>query len=196
MQLVDALKRIVKGNDRPVAGISLDIVEHVLGCYPLGIVAGDDIPHDDAILAVYPPIDRGPHPAVGRSEEMGVDELVGLDDIEGIGNAHVLERTQVVEGMVAHLVALLNDAVVQVMVSQHVLAHHKEGGAHSELPQRVENKGCGLRERAVVEREIDGLLVRVHSPHGFRVKPAQKRRGLLDKHDYPSALGSTPPRLR
>ena len=55
----------MKGDDTAVAGVAFHIVEHILGCHPLGIVAGDEIPHDDLILVCHPPIDTRPHPSVG-----------------------------------------------------------------------------------------------------------------------------------
>lgn len=40
-KLIDTLERVVKSDDRAIAGVALDIVKNVLRCQPFGVVARD-----------------------------------------------------------------------------------------------------------------------------------------------------------
>ena len=68
-EFVDAFQGVVEGDDGAVAGIAADIVIDVVGGEPLGIVAGDEVPHDDAVALREPVVDAVAHPTVGRTEE-------------------------------------------------------------------------------------------------------------------------------
>ena len=41
----------MEGDDGAVAGVALDVVDHALCCHVLAVVAGDKVPHDDAVTA-------------------------------------------------------------------------------------------------------------------------------------------------
>lgn len=62
-----------------------------------------------------------------RTEQVGMDNVVGLGYIENICYSPMLESTDMVEGVVAHLMTFGNDLIVEVVVSQHIFANHKEG---------------------------------------------------------------------
>ena len=87
-----------------------------------------------------------------------------------------------VKGVVSHLMALLNYLVIQVVITQNVLAYHKKGGLCIEATQRFEDKRCRLGYRTVVESKIYRVVVLVHTPQGMRVNPSQKLGRLFDKH--------------
>src|SRR3712207_9209352 len=109
--------------DTAVAGKPLDIIEHILARKPLGIVAGDQVPHDDGVLAGEPPIDAGPPPAVGGGGKMGGDKLVGLACVQGIAKRPVLKRAHVVGCVVGNLVGGGGGVVIEIVVKEHVFAH-------------------------------------------------------------------------
>ena len=50
-ELVDTFQGVVEGDDAAVTGVALDIVQHVVGREPFGVVAGNKVPHNDAELA-------------------------------------------------------------------------------------------------------------------------------------------------
>ena len=113
---------------------------------------------------------------------MALDIGIGFLDVIAVLLDGVVEPLNVIVGMVAHLMAFSEDAFIEFGVFAHVVAHHEEGGFDIELLQRVEDEGCGLRDRAVIEGQIDCLLVTVHSPVGFRIEPAEVDGGLLNEH--------------
>ncbi len=83
-QLVDGLQGVVEGDDAAGTGVTADIVEDIVGGHPAGVVACDDVPHDDLELAAEQGILGYAHPAVRRAEEVGVDVGVGLLDVVAI----------------------------------------------------------------------------------------------------------------
>ena len=105
-----------------------------------------------------------PHPSVRRPEQASVDDVVGLLHVKDVGYGPVLKRSKVIESVVAHDVPLGHNPVVQVMVSEHVLANHEESGLYSEFLQRVKNERGRLGDRPVIKRQINRTLVLVHSP--------------------------------
>ena len=126
LQLFNALQGVVEGDDAAIAGISLHIVHHIFCRHPFGIVARHHVPHDDLVSAVQPPILTWSHPAVRWTEEMGMDDAVRLIGVEHVGDDTVLEGTDMVECMVAYLMTLCHNLVVEVMMAQYILAYHKE----------------------------------------------------------------------
>jgi hypothetical protein len=108
----------------------------------------------------------------------------------GIGFLHIVavfldgvgETDYVVVGVVTHLMALVDDTLVELRVLTHIVAHHKERGLNTESLEGVEDERGSLRDGTVVEGQIDGLLVTVHSPISFWIKPTEVRGRLLYKH--------------
>ena len=88
----------------------------------------------------------------------------------------------VVVGVVAYLMAFRLDAFKEFWIFTYIVAHHEECRLHTMLLQHVEDEGRCLRDGAVVEGQIDGLLSTVHSPIGFRIKPTEVDGGLLNNH--------------
>ena len=60
------------------------------------------------------------------TEEMGMDDIVRLIGVEHVGDDAVLEGTDMIECMVAYLMTLYHNLVVEVMIAQYILAYHKE----------------------------------------------------------------------
>ena len=181
-QFVDALQRVVEGDDGAIARVPLYIIDDILGRHPFGVVAGDKVPHDDLVFAAEPRVLRHAHPAMWRSHVVAMDIGIGFLDVVAVLVDGVGDTLDVVVRMVAHLMTLGQDTFVELRVLAHIVAHHEEGGLGAKLLQRVENKGCSLRYGAVVEGQIDCLLVTVHSPVGLRIKPAEVNCRLLYKH--------------
>ena len=71
---------------------------------------------------------------------MGVDDFVGLVGVEHIGDHTMLKGSNVVECMVAYLMALCHNLVVEVMIAQHVFSHHEECRLDVVLPHAPVNK--------------------------------------------------------
>ena len=92
------------------------------------------------------------------------------------------EATDVIVRVVAHLVPLVQHALVELRMLAHVVAHHEEGGLDVVALQRLENEGRGLRYGTIVESQIDDLLVMVHTPQSPWIEPAQVDGWLLYNH--------------
>ena len=69
------------------------------------------------------------------TEEMGMDDVVRLIGVEHVGDDTVLEGTDMVECMVANLMTLCHNLVVEVMMAQYILAYHKESSLDIVLSQ-------------------------------------------------------------
>ena len=108
-----------------------------------------------------------------RAEEMGVDKLVGIVDIHGVGYRPVLEGTKMMEGVVAYLMSVGNNLLVELRILADVVADHEERGLDVELAQGFENEGSALRNGTVVEGDVDGMLVGVHSPQRVGINPSE-----------------------
>ena len=76
----------------------------------------------------------------------------------------MLESTDVVECMVAHLMPLCHNLVVEVVVAQDILAHHKEGSLDVVFSQGFQDEWSGFRNGTVIECEIHRVVILVHSP--------------------------------
>jgi hypothetical protein len=57
-------------------------------------------------------------------------------------------------GMVAYLMAFGQYTFVELWIFSHIIAHHKEGGFHTKLLQRVKDKWCSLWDGTVVESQV------------------------------------------
>lgn len=77
-EFVDAAKGVVEGDDGTVARVSLDVFQHVFGGDVFGVVARNEIPHDDGVVAAQTDVLCVAHPSARWAEEVGVYELVGL----------------------------------------------------------------------------------------------------------------------
>ena len=68
----------MEGDDTAWAGIAFDVVHHVLGRHPFGVVASDEIPHHDPVLAVQQIVLNQSHPAVGRPKQVSAYVGIGM----------------------------------------------------------------------------------------------------------------------
>ena len=197
-EFVDAFQRVVEGDDGAVAGIAADIVIDVVGGEPLGIVAGDEVPHDDSVALREPVVDAVAHPTVGRTEEghsslrllpteggFPFDEQLTFVGVDEVGDGPVLETAEVVVGVVADSMALLHDLAEELGMLLDVVSHDEKCGLHAVSGERIEQEGRGLGNGSVVEGQIDRLFRRIHSPRGLWIEPSQPFRGLLDNHLAP-----------
>ena len=75
-------------------------------------------------------------------------------------------------GMVANLVPLGDDALVELRVFPDIVSHHEESSLYAEFLERVKNEGGCLGDGTVIESQIDCLLMTVHSPVGLRIQPS------------------------
>ena len=172
----------MEGDDGTITRVPLYIIKNVVRRHPFRVVAGDEIPHDDLVLPAEPGILCQSHPTVGRTDVAAVDIGIGLFHVVTVFLDGVSKADDVVVGMVAHLMAFVDDALVEFRVFAYVVTHHEERGLDTELFKSVEDERSRLGDGTVVEGQIDGLLVTVHSPVGFRIKPPQVYGRLLYKH--------------
>ena len=68
----------MEGYDRPVAGISHHIGQHLGRTQLLTVVSCDKIPHDDFIVTLQRHILHPAHMSVGWTEQIRFHHLVGL----------------------------------------------------------------------------------------------------------------------
>ena len=113
---------------------------------------------------------------------MAVDIGIGLLDIIAILLNGMSQSANMVMRVIANLVSLTDDTVKEIRVFAHIIAHYEKGGLRLECLEGIENEWRRLRDGAVVEGQIDGLLVTVHSPIGSRIEPAEVDSGLFNKH--------------
>ena len=101
---------------------------------------------------------------MGRTDKVGMQIGIGLLDIIAVLTDGVREPSDVVVGVIADAMPLVDDTLVELGILTRIVAHHEEGGLDAIALQHVEYPGRGLRNRPVVEGQIDGLLVTVHTP--------------------------------
>ena len=71
-----------------------------------------------------------------------------------------------VEGMVTDAVSPLHNHLEFIRVLTDIVTYHKEGGFYVVFVKQVEYPRSNFGDRPVIESQIDGSLVRVHSPYG------------------------------
>ena len=98
---VVTLDGVVEGDDAAWAGQVADIAQDIAAIEAGGIVARDEIPHNDAVIALHPEILRPRHPAVGRTEEVGVEIFVGLLGVLLVSQETMAQPAYMIEGVVA-----------------------------------------------------------------------------------------------
>ena len=172
----------MEGDDRAIARVPLYIIKHIFGRHPLRVVTRDEVPHHDLVLPAEPGVLRQTHPAVGRTYIVAVDVGIGFLNVVAVFLDGVSEPDHVVMSVVAYLVTFIDDALIELGMLAHVVTHHEECGLDTERFESIEDEGGSLGNGTVVEGQIDSLLVTIHSPIGFRIKPPQVYGGLLYKH--------------
>lgn len=95
---------------------------------------------------------------------MAVDVGISLLDVVAVLLDGVAHSTNVVVGMVAYLMAFVNDTLIKFRVFAYIVTYHEKGGFDIFLLEYIKNEGRSLGNWAVVERQIDCVFVTVHSP--------------------------------
>ena len=110
---------------------------------------------------------------MGRTHIVAMDIGIGLLHIIAVFLHRVAQTTQVVMGVVAHLMALCQDTGIELRVLTYVVAHHEEGGTGAIGLQGVEDEGGSLWDRAVVEGQVHCLHTTVHTPVCSWIEPTK-----------------------
>ena len=181
-QFLDRLQRVVEGDDRTIASIEHHIAEHIEGIEQVGIVTCHEVPHHNLVLAPKHFVCPQPHPSVRRTEEMRVDEFIGLLHIIIICDDIMLQAAQMVVCMIAHLMALVDDALIEFGIALDILSHEEEGSLGVKLLERIEDEGCRFRYGTIIEGEIYRMLLWIDSPECFGVYPPKPFGWLFYQH--------------
>ena len=173
----------MEGDDGAVAGIAHDVAEDVVSVDAVGIVARDDVPHDDAVFVLQEARLVPAQPSVGRAEELALDELVGLLDVREVGAVAVAQALDVVHRVVAHMVSLGLDALEEGGIAGHVVADTEERGVDAVVAEDIEHPRGHLGRRTVVERQVDPFGLRWDAPKGISVEQSAKPAGgMFNQH--------------
>lgn len=79
-----SLDGVVEHYYAAVACIAHHILEHLVAVEPFGIVACHEVVHHHIVMTLYQACLPGPHDAVGRAEQCGVDEIGGFGDVSEV----------------------------------------------------------------------------------------------------------------
>lgn len=115
------------------------------------------------------------------AKQFGMDEAIGLVYIPYITTGAHVELNMIVR-MVTYAVATTLDFFEEFGMFSHVISHHKEGGFDAVMIERIENPRSGFGYGTIVESEIDGALVGIHTPNGAGIKPSKPFAGLFYNH--------------
>ena len=106
-----------------------------------------------------------------RTHQIGMEIGVGLLNIVTVIVDGVLDSADVIMGMVANAMTFADHTLIELRIFTDVVAHHEKSSLDVVSGQYIEHIGSGLGYGSVVKGQIDGLLVTVHTPKGFRIKP-------------------------
>ena len=180
--VVPGLQGIVEGDDGAATGVFHHIGEYLGPAELLAVVARDDIPHHDAVVVAQHDVLLPAHPAMGRTEQAGVQHLVGFIGIFQVGVAGVTCPTDMVVGVVAYAVTVVHHHLVDLGVLAYIVAYHEERGLDTFTAQQTEYPRGDEGDGPIVEGEINGLLLWVDAPQGLRIEAAEDTWYLLDDH--------------
>ena len=172
----------MEGDDGATTGVFHHIGQNLWATKFLAIVAGDDVPHHDLIVVAQHDILLPAHPAMRRTEQAGVEHFVGKVGIFQVAGTGVATATDVVVGMVANAVPVIDDHLEDFRVLAHVVAHHEEGGLDAFALEQAQYPGGDQGDRAVIEGEIDGFLLGIDAPQRLRIEAAEQVGYLLYEH--------------
>ena len=128
---------IVEDEDGAVARIAFHVRQDLLGREARTVIARHDVPHHDAVRLAEAEQLRETHVPVGRTEQVAGDEAGGQLYVCQVAARAVSDALDVVEGVVPHGMPALDDHPEHVGMLAHIVAHHKEGGLHAVLVQRI-----------------------------------------------------------
>ena len=101
LQFVNTSQGIVEGDDGTIACVILHILEHLFGSESFRVVACNQIPHHDGVVAAKPDVLGITHPSSWGTEQVGTNQLVGFVGIAQIAFACHRDATDVVVGVIA-----------------------------------------------------------------------------------------------
>ena len=119
-----------------------------------------------------------------RPEEVGVQISVGTLHIVHIGRDTVEQTANMIVRVVAEAMAALAHHSELLGVLAHVVAHHEERSLDAVVVEDIEHPRRYLWYGAVVEGEVYGALLSIHTPKGLGIEPSEEYGGLLDDHLY------------
>ena len=119
---------------------------------------------------------------MGRTEEVSVYQFVSLVGVDDVSGGPVPETTDVIHRVVAHLMPLAHYSLEEFGVLSYIVAHHEERSLCPVFLECLKDERCGFGYRTVVEGQIYCLLVLVHSPYRFRIKPSKPLGRLFYEH--------------
>ena len=73
-----------------------------------------------------------------------MDEFIGFMRINGVGDCPMFERSYMVKGVITHSMTIIDDLIIEVMVSQHILSNHEKGSFDIIFPKRFKDERCDL----------------------------------------------------
>ena len=143
-------------------------------------VPAHHIPHHNGIYLLQMPYLRGANAAVGGAEKLAANQPVGTFYIFKILLIACCPAAEVAVRVVAHSMAFLFDAVEDSRMFFHLPSQTEEGGFGVMLRQPVEEAGCPLGVRTVVEGEIDGVVSGGQGPDQIREQAADDMWGTVE----------------
>ena len=172
LEFVDASEGVVEGDDGTVTRVVLHILVHFFGREAFGVVACDQVPHHDGVVATKTDVLGISHPSSWGTEEIGLNQFVGFVGIAQIALARHGDATNVVEGVIAQAMTMGTDEFEQFWIFPDIVAHHEESRFHVVAIKRLNQPRGRFGDGPVVEGQIDCLLRRVHSPDGTGIEPS------------------------
>ena len=168
-QLLMTFHRVVEGDDAAGTCVALDVAQYVVAVESFGIVAGHEIPHHDLVVVVQLVVLPPSHPAVRRSEQIGVQVLVGLLDILQILRSGMAKSAQVMKGVITQAVSVCHDLLEYVGMLADIVAHHEECRLDFIFPKHLKHPRRHLGDGAVIKGQIDGTLLGIDTPECLRI---------------------------
>ena len=130
LEFVDASEGIVEGDDGAITRVVLYILIHLFSREAFGVVACNQVPHHDGVVATKTDILGITHPSSWRTEEIGLNQFIGFVGIAQIALARHRNATNVVEGVIAQAMTMRTDEFEQFWIFPDIVTHHEEGRFH------------------------------------------------------------------
>ena len=155
----------MEDHDGARAGVLQHIVEALVGRFARVKISTEDIPHDDGIVPLQELCLAALQFAVRRPEQFRFDQLGAVAHIVEVGNVLGRPAIEVVESVVACLMAGFEYGPEGIGMLQDVVAHAKESSLGIVLLKHIEHRQGNFRHRAVIKGQIELLLVSVNFPN-------------------------------
>ena len=131
-------------------------------------ITTEDIPHDDAVMALKELNLAGFQFSVGWAEEVRLHVSGAMSDVVEIGNIFGGPTGKMVLRVITDSMAFIHDFLVDFRVFSDIVTYTEEGGFSVITFQHAQNPRCDLRDRAVIESEKNLLVVVRHFPEESR----------------------------